>query len=334
MKISLKTKTIFLLAVFCLLFVTAEDADAAKRKISIGSGVSTGGWFSIGGGMANGITRYSEHFEATCEGSAAALENFRNLAAGNVELAMSQPDTAWDYYMGINNYAGAGNPNLRALWSMFTSVNHTIVLGESPYRNIQDLIGKKIAVGAPASGNEVVARRYLEAQGITYDKIDEQFISSAQMMTALKDGQIDAIKPTFNVPNGTITDLALSRSIRFIGSTPEEMERFLSTNKGYFAYTLKAGTYKGQDEDVLDPGFRGIVFTDRTLFTDDEVYEIVKAVWESRDECWKDIHVQCSEITLDQEFQGWPVPLHMGAYRYYKEKGLDIPEHLIPPEAK
>ena len=28
------------------------------------------------------------------------------------------------------------------------------------------------------------------------------------------------------------------------------------------------------------------------------------------------------------------IPLHVGAYRYYKEAGFDIPAALVPPEAK
>jgi len=28
------------------------------------------------------------------------------------------------------------------------------------------------------------------------------------------------------------------------------------------------------------------------------------------------------------------IPLHAGAYKYYKEKGVNVPPALIPPEAK
>ncbi len=310
----------------------AKSAAEKKKKIAVGTATPAGGWFSIGGAMANAVSKHSR-FEMTAEVSAAAVENFRNLDAGNLELAMSQPDTAWFYYTGTGDYAGKPHPDLRALWSMFISVNHTIVPGDSAIQSLPDLKGKKVAVGGPGSGNEMFVRILLQSHGITYNDIKPQYISSAQMMTALKDGQIDAIKPTLNVPNSAIADLAMTTDIKFVGIKPQDMEKFLKDNRGYFAYTLKANTYKGQTQAVLEPAFRGIVFTKEKTLTEDEIYELVKALWENRDE-WKTVHVQTGEITLDQEFQGWPIPLHPGAYRYYKEKGLKIPEHLIPPGKK
>ena len=45
-------------------------------------------------------------------------------------------------------------------------------------------------------------------------------------------------------------------------------------------------------------------------------------------------HEQGKNITFENSLLGVTVPMHKGAYRYYKEKGVQVPAALIPPEAK
>jgi uncharacterized protein len=65
------------------------------------------------------------------------------------------------------------------------------------------------------------------------------------------------------------------------------------------------------------------------------VYQLVKSLYENIGTITKS-HNVLKEMNLQTALVGLPagVPLHAGAYRYYKEKGLSIPEGLIPPEAK
>ena len=65
----------------------------------------------------------------------------------------------------------------------------------------------------------------------------------------------------------------------------------------------------------------------------DLVYSMMKAFWENIDEVrqtaeW--MKVLSKETALNE----MNIPLHAGAYRYYKEAGWNIPDALIPPEAK
>lgn len=62
--------------------------------------------------------------------------------------------------------------------------------------------------------------------------------------------------------------------------------------------------------------------------TDDQVYEIVKAVWENRDEwagCAKSVQ---NDATFEHVLEEIAIPLHPGAIRYFEEKGLTIPDNL------
>jgi TRAP transporter TAXI family solute receptor len=54
---------------------------------------------------------------------------------------------------------------------------------------------------------------------------------------------------------------------------------------------------------------------------DDQVYAMTKAVFESLPELAA-AHAAARDIKLESAMQGMPVPMHPGAERYLKEKGI------------
>jgi len=63
------------------------------------------------------------------------------------------------------------------------------------------------------------------------------------------------------------------------------------------------------------------------------VYLLTKTMFENLDYL-KKVHKACNYIKLENALSGLPVPLHPGAVKYFREKGIEIPEELIPPEMK
>jgi TRAP-type uncharacterized transport system substrate-binding protein len=53
----------------------------------------------------------------------------------------------------------------------------------------------------------------------------------------------------------------------------------------------------------------------------DYVYRLIKNLFEHRDEFYS-IHSAAKEITPENALIGLSVPLHPGAEKYYKEKGI------------
>jgi TRAP transporter TAXI family solute receptor len=54
---------------------------------------------------------------------------------------------------------------------------------------------------------------------------------------------------------------------------------------------------------------------------DDTVYQMTKAIYESLPELAA-AHAAARDIKLENALSGMPVPLHPGAERYFKEKGI------------
>jgi hypothetical protein len=88
----------------------------------------------------------------------------------------------------------------------------------------------------------------------------------------------------------------------------------------YTAVTLPAGTYKGVDMDVETIAVRAIWATHADL-SDDVAYAVTKALYENVETLAK-VHVKGKEITLEKALESISIPLHPGAERYFREKGV------------
>jgi TRAP-type uncharacterized transport system substrate-binding protein len=62
--------------------------------------------------------------------------------------------------------------------------------------------------------------------------------------------------------------------------------------------------------------------------SDDLAYKITKTYWDNIDGYKKSVAV-LAQLPTDEPLAGNNVPLHPGAARYYKEKGIAIPSNLM-----
>jgi TRAP transporter TAXI family solute receptor len=316
-----------------LLLLLTSCARNTKIKLALGSAASTGATYSICGSIANTVCEYSEKVHLTSEVSGGTSENIRNLKNGIIEFGIINTDNAYYFWSKTGPYAARGSDKLRGVWLMFPYVMHVVVPANANIHSIDDLRGKRVALGTAGSGYESFARTVLKAYDMTYDDVEEMLISPTQMVDALKDGNVDAFFLPINVPVGSITDLTMAMDIRLLPIDEKRMQKLKEINKAFTPYTIPANTYKGQQQPVTAPSQKGMIVSFADKVGDDEVYEVVRNMWEHRD-MWKDTHSTCAYMTLETALTGMPIPLHSGAYRYYKEKGLAIPEDLVPPEAK
>jgi TRAP transporter TAXI family solute receptor len=93
--------------------------------------------------------------------------------------------------------------------------------------------------------------------------------------------------------------------------------------KQYPFYTLEripANTYRGQERDVMTPAVLALLVARREL-PDDLVYRFTKAIFDNLAE-FHSAHPAARNLTLPTAQTGMAVPLHPGAERYYREKGI------------
>lgn len=320
MRKSLLRKATLVIMAAALAAACALPAAAADVRLAIGTASTGGTWYPLGGGVANMINKYVKGYQAAAHPSGASIENIRAVMKKQDGLALSMPDTAFQAYHGQEAFAGKPVKELRGLMSTYPIDIQFFVLADSPMKTIKDLKGKKVAVGAPGSGTEAMARYVLKVYGLTYDDIDEQFLSATETSEALKDGNIDAGIVTLGTPAPTLMDLATQRDIRFLDIEPEVADKINKEFPAYFPRTIAAGTYKGQDKPHHTLGWMGIFVVHQDM-TDQLAIGILKALFDHKDELDR-IHAQFTKITPENAVKGMPIPWHPGAEKFYKDKGL------------
>ena len=137
----------------------------------------------------------------------------------------------------------------------------------------------------------------------------------------MKNRQLDATLQSAGLGVASLRDLASAVDIVVIEIPDAVIQKVGSP---YVAATIPAGTYTGQDADVPTAAVVNYLVT-RSGVSDDLAYAMTKAVYENIDTLIA-AHSAAKAIKLDTALAGMPVPLHPGAAKYFKEKGLKVPQ--------
>ncbi|MCF8040805.1 MAG: TAXI family TRAP transporter solute-binding subunit [Desulfarculaceae bacterium] len=305
----------------------ALPAAAADKRISIGTAGTAGALYPMGVAMAETINRHVPGYKASAEASSASLENIRNLSQGNVDWAISQNEVAFLAYNGEGKYKGRAVSSLRSLFGTLLSWAQIFTSADSKITSVKDFKGKRIGVGAPGSGGERAAQKILTYYGLTYKDIKPEFMSNAEMVAALKDGTLDAFIITHPLKSAALLDLTTSYKVKMV---PVADDGFYKKYPFFTKLEVPAGTYRNVDKAVATPTSRVVMYTStKAGLSVDAVYAMLKGLWANTGE-WTNTHPAVKKYTtLKDAVKGLQVPLHPGAVKFYKEKGLDVPANLI-----
>ncbi|MDP7403624.1 MAG: TAXI family TRAP transporter solute-binding subunit, partial [Gammaproteobacteria bacterium] len=97
------------------------------------------------------------------------------------------------------------------------------------------------------------------------------------------------------------------------------------------AYELPPETYPYQDESIMTAASPNVLIVRRDV-SEQIVYDLTRMLWENLTTL-QQIHSATRSMKLEGALQGIPVPLHLGALRYYRERAIQIPDALFPSES-
>lgn len=301
---------------------------AAQQQLSIATGGTGGVYYPMGGGLAEVINNHVAGYSATAEVTGASVENMGLIATGDADLAIGLADTVVQAYSGTGRFEGQQLPMVRGLASLYANMIQIVALESAGIRSLQDLRGKRVSIGAPGSGTEVNASAILEANGITYDDIDEQRLNFNETADALANGDIDAGFWSVGAPTSSILNLSTTQRIVIIALSEAEIDAAMVANDTFAKTTLVGGTYNGVDADIAVLGIPNVL-TVSSEMPDDLAYSLTKAMFENIADM-QAVHPAANQTTVEFTLAATPVPLHPGAIRYFEEIGKTIPDDLRP----
>jgi len=291
--------------------------NADNGMINIATGGTAGTYYPIGGAIADVLSKNVEGMNASAQSTGASVANINMLKAGEVDLAIVQNDITY-YAVNGTDMFDKKVENLRAIASLYPETCQFVTLESSDVRSVADLKGKKVAVGAAGSGVEANVRQILKAYGLTYDDIDEQFLSFAEGAAALKDGAIDVACLTAGTPTASVQDIASQHKIRLIPLTNDKIEQLIAEYPFYTKTVIPAGTYPGFDEDIQTVSVMAILVSNDKV-DENKGYAITKAIFDNLDKIQAS-HSAAKKIQKDKATDGLDfMQMNKGAEKFYKE---------------
>ena len=316
MKLFGKLSLLSVMLVTIIALVAGCGGDGGKKFLNIATGGTAGTYYPIGGAMSEILNNEIKGMNASAQSTGATVANINMLKEGQVDLAIVQNDITYYAANGTEMFEGKKVENIKGIATLYPETCQIVTLDGKGIKTIADLKGKRVAVGAMGSGAEANARQILAAYGITYDDIDEQFLSFSEAASALKDGNVDAAFLTAGYPTAAVQDIASQNKVRLLPVEAAKADALISKYPFYTKVTIPAGTY-GMTEPVEAISVMAmLVCSDKV---DDALgYEITKALFTHLDRI-QAAHAAAKAISKEGAVKGMPIPMNAGAEKFFKE---------------
>ena len=309
--------------------------DDGKMKIpeflKVSSSSAGGAWYPIN-------VSHNGHIEALVKKMApeaklsiglnpgGSTANVKSVAGGQADIGICHTAIAT---MGYNGSAPFDKPmkNVRHLLSINPAAVFIAVRADSNIHSIDDLKDKRIGFYPQGSLGNTIVEQLFEVSGFTIEDIKKNggsisYLGFAEGPGQLADNQVDCYTVLGSWPVTTLMEIDFNPGIRVI---PVDDALFAKLNAKYPLYTqfeIPAGTFKSFNEPFKTVGSMVcLIATDK--MSDDMAYIATKAFWDNLQDI-KERAVDARGADLKTAMSGMGIPLHPGAAKYYKEKGMEV----------
>lgn len=299
--------------------VASPNEARAEQFVNVLTGGTSGVYYPLGVALSKIYGDKIADVRPQVQSTKASVENLNLLQQGKGEIAFALGDSVKLAWEG-DAEAGFKAPldKLRIIAAIYPNYIQIVASKESGVKNLADLKGKSVSVGAPKSGTELNARKIFQAAGMSYDDFGKtEYLPFAESVELIKNRQLDATLQSAGLGVASIKDLSTSLDVQMVAVPASVVD---TLGAPYIAATIPAGTYTGQDSDVQTVAIVNFLVTSSAV-SDELAYEMTKQLFENLPDMVA-AHAAAKAISLENAVKGLPAPLHPGAERFYKEKGL------------
>lgn len=322
----MKMKKLFsvLLVLTMLLALAAcgsSSGSAGASKMTMGTGGTSGTYYAFGGVLGQYIKDKAgiEVIVVSTDGSKANIES---IDSGDYQLGTVQSDVMAYAWEGTRSFEDTGKiDSFRVVGGLYAESVQLVTM-DPEIKSVADLKGKSVSIGAPNSGVWFNAMDVLTAAGLTEADIKPQYQSFADSADALKDGKIDAAFIVAGAPTAAITELCTTNSAYLVPIDGEVADKLMADSPYYTTYTIPAGTYAGQDEDVVTVTIKATLIVSADA-SEDDVYNLTKAIFDNTEAIAAE-NGKGAELSVENATSGMAAPFHAGAAKYFAEKGVTV----------
>lgn len=276
-------------------------------RVRIATGSRTAVYYTVGNALASVINRHLPGATASVLVTAASAENVRLVSEHAAEIGFTQAD--------ILAVKDRPPPPLSALARVYDDLLHLVVRAGDPIQHLQDLRGKRVAVGAKGSGTAVTVERLLAvAQMGSPSQIERADLGLDDSIRALSRGDIDAFFFSGGLPVKGIKELSDRRPARIVDLSSWAgglRERYSDV---YVVRDVPTSVYHTRAvSTVAVPNLLVVA----TSMADDLAFDLTRLLIEQR-EALTAAHPAAERLDVRSAIDTLPIKLHPGAAGYYR----------------
>jgi TRAP transporter TAXI family solute receptor len=320
-----------LLTAAMLFMGVAADAVAADIKFfKILSTVPGGSWHTQGTHLADVLQKQIP--EITFNHSAGGTDRNNHLVSSNqAQMAFTFVPSANEAYNSRGLYEGREPAqNVAYLGTQSAFFIHPVVRKGVEVSHINQLKDKALSPGRRVWFTAWVASQILDAFGINAQSVEQaggtmHYLGLKDARSMMQDRRLDAFMYYSSVPSPLMWSLAENPGISIPAYTEQDVDMLLEKLEPKGAFTklnYPENAYKGVKGGFPCPVMWAIFIVNKDL-PEDLVYKITKVIYETKS--LRDLAGGGTSYSYEwatHSLKDGPIPIHPGAVRYYKEKGV------------
>ena len=286
-----------------------------EHTFTLATGPEAGEYARFGAALISVVHELAPNVNLRQRHSQGSVDNAWLLSRGEADYAIIQGDVAAAALAGDDVFARGGPlAELRAVGGLFPEAIHVVVRHDSPLRHMGQVRGRRVAIGAPASGTRFNAVAVLSAYGLNVSDLSEACEDGlAEALARLERGTLDAVFVTGAAPIAPLQQFAARTGLRLLSIDDAAIGNLLDARPGLARLTLPANTYPRMREPVITAAATALL-----VATEDapvgEVERVAELVFTRLRQ--QPASGDAVRVSIVGGLRGVTIPLHPGAARH------------------
>ncbi len=312
-----------------LLAATGASPSSFAADVLVGASSSAAVHFDV----ARAVCRQIEVAKDTVTCEAQAIEGgdaaepiaiLSGVRTGLIEIGIVPADWQYHAYNGTGpfEFMDVKFDNIRSLFSLHSETFTLIARRDSGIDKLDDLAGKRVSIGNPGTNRRAIMDMVMAAKGWTEDSFQlTEELTELEQSLALCHGRVQAIVLSVAHPDASLAKTLELCDAKPVEVTGAEIDKLIADSGYLVATEIPGGRYANIGDATKTFGVVLTAVASEDL-ADDDAYSFVKAVFDNLDN-FKKLHPALRNLVPDRMVtDGLSAPLHPGALRYFKERGM------------
>ena len=303
--------------------LTSPITAAAGKRMVFGGGPA-GGTFQI---VANAVQTYypvkaSEDYTVKAQSSAGSVENLRKVNRDRMQFGVVYSGHVYLGREGRMKHDDRRYEDVLAVSFLYGAPAQLVVRKGSGIRSARDLVGRKVGVGNAGSGAFANCELFFAHLGI-WDAIERNAMGYNDAAAAFGNNQLDAFWLFTAFPSGAVIMAAQTNDIELVDLAKDaEDSGFLGKYPYFTKRSVPAGTYRGVESEA--PSFQdSTLWVANAKVPAEVVHDLLSKVYTDEGLAYmRGQKKTFKEMSIENGIKGIVTPLHPGAERFWKEKGV------------